>query len=206
MAFSNLTDGASSVDKMNGVGMPLLFLSVMAVTIFMTRPLLQVAVTLALTDTTSCLCLVAALANMALSVFLFFTTAFNYGLVSTVLAYCVVFLNGRESFRHYLVHLLAIYLLWFLVLVGVPAELNHGIIRATNSGDCVAFYGTYASTMCVDGWLAFVKVVACFVLGFTLLSLLLLVTEVLGSERLSVARTQSPGGEDSKVPTGGGRE
>ncbi|RNE95194.1 hypothetical protein TraAM80_10349 [Trypanosoma rangeli] len=76
-----------AVDKMNGVGRPLLFLCVIAVTIFAARHLLWMAVALDFAGTASCLRLVVALGNMVLSVcFFFFTTAFNYVLVSTVLA------------------------------------------------------------------------------------------------------------------------
>ncbi|RNF19251.1 hypothetical protein TcG_04206 [Trypanosoma cruzi] len=206
MSSEGAEGSASSVDRMNGVGMPVLFISVIAMAFFMTRRFLIKAVTSAFADTTSCLCFFSAVVNMLLSVFLFFSTGFNYGLVSTVLAYCMVFIKGRDNFNQYLVHLLAIYLVWFLVLVGIPAEINHGIIRATNKVDCTAFYNTYASTMCLDGWLTFVKIVACCVLGFTLLSLLLLTSEVLGSGQLGGVRMQKFDNEEARVHASEGRE
>ncbi|KEG09183.1 hypothetical protein DQ04_05661050 [Trypanosoma grayi] len=181
---------AASVDKMNGIGMPILFIITLFATLFATRHLVAKAVRYAYSDTVTMLCFSAALTNMALSIFLYFTTAFNYGLVTTVLAYCVAFMNSNENFKQHMPHLLAVHLVWFLVLVGIPSSLNHGIINATNTGDCVAFYATFASTMCVEGWLTFIKIVACIITCFTLFSVLLLASEVLAMLQTGRRRTE----------------
>ncbi|RNF19359.1 uncharacterized protein Tco025E_04170 [Trypanosoma conorhini] len=171
---------ADAVDKMNGVGMPLLFLAMLLCILLTTRKRLTAAFIASDADRAMRICFYAALANMALSVFLFFTTAFNYGLVSTVLAYCVAFLTSAGSLESHAKWFLSVYMMWFFFVLGFPTGWGAGIIRATNSGDCVAFYGTYASTMCVDGWLTFVKVVACLLISLTMLSLLLLIASVAG--------------------------
>ncbi|EAN85257.1 hypothetical protein TcYC6_0114700 [Trypanosoma cruzi] len=173
---------AEAVDRMNGIGMPILFLVMLLCILMKSRRILRAAFTVSCADTATCICFFASLINMLLSVFLFFTTAFNYGLVSTVLAYCMVFVATSGPLELHARWFLSLYMVWFLLLVGFPTGWGRGIIGATNSDDCVAFYSTYASTMCADGWLTFVKILACLNISITMLSLMLLIAVVLGVE------------------------
>ncbi|ORC92543.1 uncharacterized protein TM35_000032960, partial [Trypanosoma theileri] len=123
---------ADAADQMNGIGMPILYLAFLLCIALVTRNRLIDAFYASRGDTATFMCFSAALANMALSVFLYFSTAYNYGLVTTVLAYSMAFLkvNGpRELHSRWL---LAVYLAWFLFLLGFPTAWGPGIMKATN--------------------------------------------------------------------------
>ncbi|KEG09181.1 hypothetical protein DQ04_05661030 [Trypanosoma grayi] len=173
---------AEAPDVMNGIGMPILFIVMIMLMLVVSRARLLEAYRVSRNDTATCICFVVALINMLISVFLYFSTAYNYGLVTTVLAYCMAFLTENGSYGLNAKWLLAVYLVWFLFLLGFPSAWGPGIIIATNNNSCVAFYSTFASTMCNDGWLTFIKFVACIVVSLTLLSVLLIIAVVMGVE------------------------
>ncbi|ORC92542.1 uncharacterized protein TM35_000032950 [Trypanosoma theileri] len=190
MSPFNQNSTARSADKMNGIGMPILFILVLFSTIFATRNMLKKAVVSSFQDTMKLLTFVTALASITLSISLYFSTAFNYGLVTTVLGFSMIFLNSSLRIKQFMTPLLIVYLAWFLVLVGIPSYLNQGIITATNSINCLTFYGSFASTMCNDGWLTFVKIIASVIVSVTLLSVLLLASEVFGSAQSVYLQTE----------------
>ncbi|KAH9589243.1 hypothetical protein LSM04_004888 [Trypanosoma melophagium] len=179
-----------SDDKMNGIGMPILFILVLLATLFVTRNMIRKSIVSSYQNTMKLICFITALASIALSIVLYFSTAFNYGLVTTVLGYSMIFLNSSARIKQYMTPLLIAYLVWFLVLVGIPSYLNQGIIAATNSINCITFYGTFASTMCNDGWLTLVKIIASVIVSVTLLSVLLLASEVFGSAESVYLQTE----------------
>ncbi|KAH9589347.1 hypothetical protein LSM04_007196 [Trypanosoma melophagium] len=123
---------ADAADQMNGIGMPILYLAFLLCIVLVTRERLVDAFYVSRGDTATFMCFCAALANMALSVFLYFSTAFNYGLFTTVLAYSMVFLTISGPWELHSKWLLAVYLAWFLFLLGFPTAWGPGIMRATN--------------------------------------------------------------------------
>lgn len=174
-------DGADQADKMKGIGMPILFIVTLGVAAFLTRTHLLSAFQASRGDINLASAFFSSVISAAMSIFLYFSPAYNYGLVSTVLAYFIACVCNGAGVQAYAKPIAGVTAGWFCILVGIPELLSAGIINKVSKTTCQNFYNTYKDTMCKDGWVVFVEILACVQIGFTLLSLLTLVNLALNT-------------------------
>jgi hypothetical protein len=161
-------------DQMKGIGMPILFMFTLGVAAFFSRSQLMEAVSAARGDVNVGMNLLVSLVTIIMSIFFYFTPAYGYGLVSTVLAYVNIVGLSRSS--AYATQNGIVQFVWFCILIGIPDNVSGGIIKAI-SNDCSTFYPQYSTVMCKSGWLVFVSILACAQIGITLTSLLAVINQ-----------------------------
>uniref|UniRef100_A0A7S1MTI8 Uncharacterized protein n=1 Tax=Neobodo designis TaxID=312471 RepID=A0A7S1MTI8_NEODS len=114
---------------------------------------------------------------------LYFTAAWAYGVVCTIVCYVFALVaTSPESLQSFGKPLLAIQSLWLAVLLGIPEPLGIGVIE-TVTQKCNNFYGSQAEKMCKSGWLAFNEIVAMGLISVVFLSQLLLVAKAIEAHR-----------------------
>mmetsp|Transcript_68460 Transcript_68460/g.79752 ORF Transcript_68460/g.79752 Transcript_68460/m.79752 type:complete len:237 (-) Transcript_68460:209-919(-) len=183
-------------DKMKGIGMPILFIFLLAVVIVVTRSLLFDAVQAARNNPTIAFPFISAAVTALMSIFLYFSAGYGYGLVATIFAYINMCLSNGNRLRQYATPLTGIMLIWFGILVGIPSGLSSGIIVEVSSTNCKNFYPDYSDSMCKDGWIVYLLICSCILIGLTFMSLLSIVNVAINEETPSYARV---GGSDGMV-------
>jgi hypothetical protein len=173
---------ANQADQMKGIGMPILFTVLLGASAFVSRQLIIDSFNASRGNMNMLFSFLCAGITAALSLFLYWSPAYNYGLGGTVVAYLTMCVKGGESAKEFSKLLLGITLVWFMLLIGIPGGFSQGIINAVSTNQCNSFYNTYQETMCKPGWLVFVQICSCVQIGLTLVSLLFAVSAVVGSE------------------------
>ena len=121
--------------------------------------------------------------SAVLSISLYFTAAWAYGLVCTIICYVFALVSSSpESLALLGRPLLIVQGLWLAVLVGVPDALGVGVIGTVTS-KCDTFYGEQKEHMCKTGWLAFNEIVAMYLISVVFLTLLTLVGKAIEAAR-----------------------
>jgi hypothetical protein len=167
VAVATATDEQTS--QMKGIGMPILFMVTLVLAAILSRAQLLDAVTAARGDVNLGINMIVSLVTIVISIFLYFTHAYGYGLVSTILAYANIVGMGRSS--QFAAYSGLVQFVWFCLLVGIPDAVSGGIINAISTS-CSAFYPSYDNVMCKPGWLVFAQILACVQIGITMTSLL----------------------------------
>lgn len=180
--------------QMKGIGMPILFMFTLGLAAFFSRAQLLEAVSAARGDINLGVNLIVSLVTIVSSIFIYFTPAFGYGLVSSVLAYAnIVGLSRSGSIAMYSG---IVQFVWFCLLVGIPDKVSDGIITAITT-DCTTFYSGYTDVMCKSGWLVFAQILACVQIGITLTSLLAAINQATSTPS---AGTYSPVRDGNDAP------
>lgn len=179
-------DGNQS-DQMKGIGMPILFIFVLTIAVVMSRKHLMEGVQAARGDTNVAFAFISALVTSFMSIFLYFSAAYGYGLVATVLAYCNALLASSNRSKDLVKPMIGVMIIWFCFLVGIPSGFSAGIIVQASDTECKAFYPSYSDTMCKDGWIVFLLICCCVMIGLTLMSLLSLLNLALSGDATYVS-------------------
>eukprot|EP00388_Colpodella_angusta_P041097 GDKK01052216.1.p1 GENE.GDKK01052216.1~~GDKK01052216.1.p1 ORF type:complete len:224 (-),score=46.47 GDKK01052216.1:231-902(-) len=191
MAATAMAQVTTDQDKMKGIGLPIIFIAFFLIAIALNyKQLLNAWQSASGTSDVawvfraSCLCAL-------FSIFFYISSAWAYGLVSTILAYFLVCISTPQMMQLYGKHAAVIFSIWFLILLGIPSQLSTGLINATTN--CQTFYGSYADKMCVDGWQTFLLIIATVQISLTFLCVLCILaasagTSVVGNVQGEISR------------------
>lgn len=169
-ALAGLAAAEDSNDKYKAIGMPMFFLITVGIAAAITWRVIIHAHQRVAHDMGQKIIFMASLVSAVLSIFLYFTAAWAYGLVATCICYFVALAMARPSLQRPLLIVLG---LWFACVCGIPATIfGSGIISATSTTACKTFYLTYSDKMCAHGWLAFAEIVSTVIIAITLISFL----------------------------------
>jgi hypothetical protein len=106
------------------------------------------------------------------SMFLYFSAGWAYGLICTLLCYLTAMMIGSPDRAKQASILFFAVAGWFAILIGQPTAVSNGVIDTVAKDSCNRFYGDKADSMCKDGWLNFVEIVATCLISVTFLMLL----------------------------------
>ena len=106
------------------------------------------------------------------SMFLYFSAAWAYGLICTLLCYLTALMIGAPDRAKQAKLLFFAVAAWFAILIGQPNAVSNGVINTVAKAQCDTFYGEKSDAMCKDGWLSFVEIVATALISVTFLMLL----------------------------------
>jgi hypothetical protein len=166
--------GWQASDGFKAVGFPILLLVVFFVAVIATQAQLRTAQANASAARSQKGLFWSAITCALLSIFLYFTSAWSYALVSTILCYALAILcSGEVGIQRFGKTLGIIQLIWFGMLIGQPQVLGSGIMADLTVG-CATYYGSAAATMCLSEWLVFAGIIAGVVVGLNFLALLTL--------------------------------
>jgi hypothetical protein len=166
-------------DNFRAWGLPLLMLAILAGSVVLNHKQLLRAATTHTEHPQIVWLLRLSAANAVLSIFLMFTAAWGFGLVSALICYIVALYVAKGAVVSQGKNLLTLQLVWFGLLIGVPDFLTGGtdiFVRVSGRLDCLAFYAEAAPTMCAPAWLTIVEIISCVLVGLTFLSLLMIVS------------------------------
>jgi len=165
---------ADNSDVMKGIGMPIVFMALMLVAGFVAKDHFINAAKAVQGDRDQMWVFGIAVLNALFSIIFYWTPAWNYGLVSTVLAFGTAVVCSRKS-TNLSVVIMGVNLIWFLTLVGIPDGVSAGLIKSVDMQSCNAWYKTYNTKMCHEAWVVIVLILATVQVGLTLLGLLTVV-------------------------------
>ena len=164
----------NSSDEFKAIGMPLIMIATFAAAIAVNHHGFIRAFQQSKYNLRHFALWLGAFASALLSMFLYFTSAWAYGLVCTLVCYLFTLLCGTPSLMDkHAKSITAAVAIWFATLVGVPSFMGKGAV-AVVSQDCEAWFGTVAKEMCVKGWLAWGEIVVMILIAVTFLSLMTL--------------------------------
>jgi len=199
LAVLALSASADTSDNMKGIGMPIIFICVYAIAVFLSHKQLVAAFQASRGDVTLMMIFSSSLLSSAMSLLLFFSPAFSYGLIQTVLAVFTASVCTGVGLQKYAHQMMVLSTAWFLCLVGLPSFWSPGIISAVSTTNCNSFYGTFSATMCPQGWVIVVEIIACVLISTNFLSLLAIVSAAMtsGGSGDKDAEYAAVGGHDS---------
>lgn len=168
-------------EKMRGIGLPVIFMLSIIAAIWMTREQLIMAHDPFGSGLSAWVFRGGFICGL-MSFFLYPSAAWGYGLASTMVAYLLAFVSSEESLRRNGRPVLLMLLCWFATLVGLPSAFSVGVINTIHTQNCQVFYGGYADTMCTDGWIVFLLLIATFQVGIYFLILIALMGAILQND------------------------
>jgi hypothetical protein len=172
----------SDAGKFKAIGMPIMLVVTYFVAILVTHKSFIRAFHHSRGELINFAMFIGAVAASVLSMFLYFSASWAYGLITTVMCYLfalVIASPNRGQQSRTLFYALAV---WFAILIGIPTQWSMGVIESAARNNCVAFYGSKADAMCKEGWLDFVEIVAMVLIAITFLTLLTLMTAAVENE------------------------
>lgn len=195
-------------DNFKAIGLPIMLIITMVLTIVVTRVIFWKAFLHAKNDLNLAIIFFGGLVCALLSVFLFPTAAWAFGVVNTLLAYMYALVcvpGGVEKFAQ---RLFALSAAWFLLLVGVPNQVSLGVI-ATITSVCDAWFGSKKEDMCKEGWLTLTEIVAMVMVSTNFFIMLTLMAVAFQGELVGIPSLKRGGGFrniDDGVRVGGADE
>ena len=170
LAIAVSADDAS--DKMKGIGEPIFYMIIFAAIVAFTHKTLISAHQNFTGDPQLAWAFRCSVASAVLSILLLWTPAWNYALVSLIMALVMAFVCNAENFAEMSGHVVTASVVWFLILVGIPDRLSAGIITTVSLANCNNFYNTYNGVMCANGWVVVTEILATLHIGFSMVSML----------------------------------
>eukprot|EP00744_Colponema_vietnamica_P014973 GILI01020977.1.p1 GENE.GILI01020977.1~~GILI01020977.1.p1 ORF type:complete len:264 (+),score=55.51 GILI01020977.1:61-792(+) len=150
--------------------------------------------------------------NIVISIFLYWSSAIHYSLISFLLSFMVACTVNLPTFpRDFARPLTYIYILWILIQTGVaPVEAaGQGILNVLSLTQCYAFYKsepTVVDKLCKDSWVTFTVFCAIITIGLNFLTTLLLAS--IGFDPVNqaevAASSDAAGNANSQANIGGG--
>lgn len=190
MAAIAAADNEAS-DKMKGVGQPIFYMVIFAIVVFFTHKTLLNAHKNYHGDPQLIWSFRCCMICAALSLLLVWTPAWNYALVSLIIALVMAFVCSSDSFSEHGQKILIGSVLWLLILVGIPDKLSTGIINTVTLSNCNSYYNTYKSTMCMNGWVVITEILATVHIGFSLVAMLTIAGAVVNAPKGGIQGSQS---------------
>ena len=194
----------NQADNFKAIGMPIILIATFAVAIAVTQASLRTAFKHSKQHRSYMALFVGALTCTALSFFLYFTAAWAYGLVCTLVTYLFALVANTPASKAKPEHharqtrlLFVVVAVWFALLIGIPATLTDGGVIHAISARCAAWYGVKAHAMCKAGWLAFAEIVAMVLIASTFLAMLTLMAAAFSSSSDTGAAWQFDHDEDA---------
>lgn len=165
-------------DNFKAGGIPAFLMVTFFIAVVATRNELLAAMRSARTNGAGSLVMfVGTVLSAVMSMSLYFTAAWAYGLICTIVCFVfAVVATSPASVEAFWRPLLVIQSLWLAVLIGVPEPLGVGVI-STVSNNCDSFYNSQRDKMCKSGWLAFNEIVAMLLISVVFLCQLTLVAK-----------------------------
>ena len=179
--------------KFKAAGLPILLIVNFALAVVMTHQRLIRAFHQSRAELATFILFLSSLGAALASMFLYFSAAWAYGRICTLLCYLTAVMIGAPDRGKQARVLFFAVAAWFAILIGQPSQVSPGIIDTVAKGRCEAFYGDKADAMCKDGWLNFVEIVATCLISVTFLMLLNLMASAVES---GDAQYQSVGGAE----------
>ena len=171
----------SADDNFKAWGLPVFLVLMLVLSVALTHKQLRAAHAAIQTERSHAGLFWAALVATLMSMFLYFTAAWSYGVVSSFSCYAIALLCASRGMENFGRHLVGFQALWFGILIGQPSLLSRGVIfDITNS--CAAWYVSEQSTMCKSGWLTFASIMAGLIIGLNFLILITTLASALGTE------------------------
>ena len=203
---------ATAADGFKAWGLPIFLMCTLALAVALTHKQLRHAQSASALQRSLQGLFWSAVATSLMSVPLYFTAAWAYGLVSTIICYAIALLCSASSVQRYGKHLLGFQAVWFAMLIGLPSAIGHGII-ADITTQCQGWYGSASGLMCASGWLTIAQLIAIIVIGLNFLALLTILASALtdgsaeggyeevkdGGDIAPPGYAGAPGGEYQKV-------
>lgn len=137
---------------------PALMIFAILLAIFFTRHSLTSAFAAAKDDFRKMILFGGGMICTLLSIFLLPTSAFNYGAASVLFAYMSTLLCTPGLLEAKADSFFLIYVSWFLTLLGMPDGWSDGLLKAIDA--CDTWFNPNADTMCKDGWVTYVTILA----------------------------------------------
>ena len=188
----------NEADQMMAIGMPTLFIILFIASILLTHKQLITAHEASSLNPALAWIFRASLLSALLSIFLYCSAAWAYGLMQSLVAYFLACVCGGAAMQRFAQPMLLFMLAWFCVLIGVPNGVSVGIFTSINTTSCNLFYGTMKDKMCKEQWLVFVQIIATIQIGITFLQVISLMAAGLASS--------TGAGDYHSVPDDGNKE
>eukprot|EP00758_Cryptobia_borreli_P016761 Tbor_TRINITY_DN6136_c1_g3::TRINITY_DN6136_c1_g3_i2::g.21646::m.21646 len=182
-ATTNSGSNSESDTKMKTIGIPIVFTSYLVLSVLLTHKQLISAFKNSNKNYDVVWVFRASMVCALFSVFFYASAAWNYGIVSTVIAYGLACATTGNIMQIYGKYIAAFLTAWFLVLIGVPSSISPGIVNVLNEDRCMRWYDTnYPEfNMCNSGWLTFLLILATVQISITFLSVLTVLAASMGS-------------------------
>ena len=165
------------------IGMPILLIVTFMLSIAITHQSLRRAFYQSRSNLLNFLVFIGSLVASLVSIFLYFSAAWAYGMICTVMCYLfALVISSPERAKHGRL-LFGSVAAWFAFLIGIPSGISAGVLTSCSNTACQAFYLSKADSMCKEGWLDFVEIVAICLVSVTFLTLLTLMAAALEGDR-----------------------
>lgn len=177
-------------DKYKAGGLPITLLATIAFAVFLTWKQLRDAQQASRLDMTHFFLFHGGLVATCLSLFLYFTPAWAFGLVCTLVCYLITLFTTASALNHNALTLNAVLVIWLFMLIGLPPRVTTGVFDVLSNPYCKGFYDTVSDTMCKEGWLTFAELIAGIMVGMTFLAVILTLASAVEAIEASRAAQQ----------------
>lgn len=158
-------------------GMPIMLICTYTVSLLLSHKALMRAFHTSRGNTINFAIFLGSIGSSIASMLLYFSPAWAYGLVCTAVCYMFALVIGSSAGgtnARFVKMMFGVVAVWFALLVGIPDAASRGIVAALSHSNCQSFYGDEADSMCHDGWLNFLQVIAMVLVSVNFLTLLTL--------------------------------
>ncbi len=157
-APSSSSSSGTGVDDTKAIAIPLMMIIAILLAIFFTRHSLSSAFQVAKGDFRKMILFGGGLICVAASIFLLPTSAYNFGAASVLFAYMSTLLATPGLLEARADFFFLVYTSWFSILIGIPDGWCDGILKQVDK--CDTWFANTTDSMCKDGWITFVTLLA----------------------------------------------
>ena len=167
--------------KFKAIGLPIMLIVTYALTVLMTHQRLIRAFHASRAELGTFALFLGSMTASLLSMLLYFSAAWPYALICTLLCYLTALIIGSSDRAQHSRVLFGAVAIWFALLIGIPSNVSAGIISTAAHDSCNAYYGEKSDAMCKEGWLDFVEILATGLISVTFLTLMNLMASAVDS-------------------------
>ena len=161
------------VDNTKAIALPILFIIALLLAAFITRQSLGTAFTRAKSELRFGILFFGGALCTILSVFLFPTAAWPYGIVSALFAYMFSLVCAPGMIEKHAGRLFLGTAAWFAILLGIPSRWSSGILATVTQ--CKTWFPTKTG-MCEAQWITYVTIICIAVIIINFFALLVLMS------------------------------
>ena len=183
------------IDNTKAIALPILFIVALVVAIFITRKSLSNALPRARDELRLGILFFGGAISTVLSIFLFPTAGWAYGIVSALFSYMFSLVCAPGMIEKHANRLFLATASWFALLLGIPNRWSAGIIARVSTG-CNLWF-TVKTDMCSDSWVTFATIVSIAVIIINFFELLVLMSF---AADFATARKAAKGTSDMQQP------
>eukprot|EP00759_Apiculatamorpha_spiralis_P048220 PhF_6_TR4353/c1_g1_i1/m.5871 len=167
------TSMGAAQDNFKESGLPLFILCMFLILGYAARVFVRQTFVNAMSHSVHKIFLLSTMITAFLSIFILWSAAWTYGILSVFVGWTTLATLSHPRLSTYKPTAVVVGCVWVLLLIGVPPTLfGPGVLQLVNT--CESHYNTVSSSMCKEGWLAFLEIVALIMICISILNQMLL--------------------------------